>query len=192
MTNKTKSQKNSYREQARLHRDRLDVDGADFEQIIEVFFKHFTPSKDQIIALYWPHKKEFDCRFLLDELANRGFQCALPRVEKDSRILKFVSWIHKTKMTKGAFGIQEPEDGEALTPDIVIAPLLAFDQKGYRLGQGGGYYDATLEGLRAKNNVTYIGIGYAEQAVLFKLPTEPHDVPLDYMVTPQGVVDFTA
>ncbi len=184
------SQKQTYREQARLHRDRLDVDGADFEIIIETFFKYFTPSKDQIIALYWPHKKEFDCCFLMDELVNRGFQCALPRVEKDSRVLKFVSWTHKTKMTKGAFGIQEPEDSEAIIPDIVIAPLLAFDQKGYRLGQGGGYYDATLEALRAQKSVSYIGIGYAEQAVLFKLPIEPHDVPLDYILTPQGVTSF--
>lgn len=190
MTDSAKEQKQAYRDHARLHRDRTDRDQTDFETVIDVFFKNFEPNKDQVIAAYWPAGKEFDCRFLMDELVKQGFQCALPRVVKDSRILEFVEWSHDTKMTQGAFDIEEPEEGNILVPDIVIAPLLAFDQKGYRLGQGGGYYDATLESLRTQKDITYIGIGYAEQAVLFKLPREDHDIPLDYMLSPKGVIDF--
>jgi 5-formyltetrahydrofolate cyclo-ligase len=186
----TKQEKQTYREQARLHRDRLDVDSTDFEKIIDVFFESFKPSKDNVIACYWPVGKEFDCRFLMDELVNQGYRVVLPKIEKDSRVLKFAPWTHETKLVKNVLKIQEPESDDNISPDIVIAPLLAFDQKGYRLGQGGGYYDATLETLKAGKDIIYIGIGYAEQAVLFKLPNEPHDIPLDAMLTPQGVIDF--
>lgn len=190
IVNDLKEKKQTYREQARLHRERLNVDSTDFEKIIDVFFKHIKPSKDQVMALYWPVGKEFDCRFLLDELVTQGFKAALPKLKEGSRVLTFVPWTHESKMVKNALGIPEPESEEILLPDIVIAPLLAFDQKGFRLGQGGGYYDATLEALRSQKDILYIGIGYAEQAVLFKLPNEPHDIPLDAMLTPQGVIDF--
>ena len=185
-----KSQKQQCREQARLHRDRLDVSEADFERVIDVFFAEINPDKDKIIALYWPVKKEFNTRFLLDELATQGYECALPVAGKESRVMKFLTWTHDTKMTQGIWNVPEPEAGEEVQPNIVLAPLLAFDQKGYRLGYGGGHYDATMEALRAQKQVQYIGIGYAEQAVLLKLPREEHDIPLDSMLTPQGLIEF--
>lgn len=190
MTEDIKSQKKTAREHARDHRDRIERDETDFETIVDVFFENFNPSKDQIISAYWPAGKEFDCRFLLDELVNKGFECALPVIEGDSRILQFLPWSHETTMEKNALDIEEPQGSDFVEPDIVIAPLLAFDQKGYRLGQGGGYYDATIEDLRRKKDVLYIGLGYAEQAVLLKLPREEHDIPLDYALTPKGVMDF--
>ena len=142
MADTLEEQKQAYREHARDHRDRLERDETDFESVVDVFFEYFKPPKDQIIAAYWPAGKEFDCRFLLDELVKQEYRCALPCVEKESRVLTFRSWVHDTEMHQGAFGIQEPADSEDVQPDIVLAPLLAFDQKGYRLGQGGGYYDA--------------------------------------------------
>lgn len=185
-----KIEKQNARENAKAHRARIDRDDTDFETVIDVFLTKFKPNKNQVIAAYWPVEKEFDCRFLLDELVKQGFHCVLPCVEIDSRILKFKTWTPPTKMNTGKFGIFEPEDGAEIIPDIVIVPLLAFDQKGYRLGYGGGYYDATIAHLRTQKDITYIGIGYAEQAVLLKLPREDHDIPLDYMLTPQGVTNF--
>jgi 5-formyltetrahydrofolate cyclo-ligase len=185
-----KQEKQNYREHAKLHRDRIDIDETDFESIINIFLEFFKPRKEHLIAAYWPRGKEFDCRFLLDELVGQGCGCALPRVQKDSRILEFIKWTHDTPMKEAAFDIQEPQYGDVVKPDMVLAPLLAFDQKGYRLGYGGGYYDATIQALRKQKEITYIGVGYAEQAVLFKLPREAHDIPLDYMLTPQGVIDF--
>ena len=178
------------REQARLYRDRMTVDQSDFERVIDVFFEEVNPLSDQVIALYWPYGKEFDCLFLLDELVKRGYVCGLPCIQKDSRVMVFKQWTHETKMSKGAFGISEPSDSKVLEPNMIIAPLLAFDQKGYRLGQGGGYYDATLEAIKAQKEVTFMGIGFAEQAVLLKLPREEHDIPLDAMLTPQGLIEF--
>lgn len=190
MAGDLKEAKQSAREHARDHRDRIERDETDFETVVDVFFENFTPTKDQIISAYWPVGKEFDCRFLLDELVSRGFQCALPVIEGESRVLKFAPWSHDATMEKNVLGILEPQGSDFVEPDIVIAPLLAFDQKGYRLGQGGGFYDATIEDLRGKKDVQYIGIGYAEQAVLLKLPREEHDIQLDYMLTPKGVIDF--
>ena len=190
MTENLKSEKDNLREQARLHRDRMTIDESDFERVIDIFFADVNPPQDKIISLYWPVKREFDTRFLLDELVKRGFTCCLPKAVKETRVMTFYEWTHDTKMIEGAWGVPEPEDGKALQPDIVIAPLLMFDQKGYRLGQGGGYYDSTLEALRAQKEVQYIGIGYAEQAVLLKLPREEHDIPLDGMLTTQGLIEF--
>ena len=185
-----KSQKQDLRTQARLHRERMNVDGLDFERVIDVFFAEINPSKDQVISLYWPVKKEFDTRFLLDELVKRGFTCCLPVASKETRVMRFIQWTHDTKMVEGAWGVPEPVGDTAVFPDIVVTPLLMFDQKGYRLGYGGGHYDATLEALRGQKEIQYIGIGYAEQAVLLKLPREEHDIPLDAMLTPQGLIEF--
>ena len=109
---------------------------------------------------------------------------------KESRIMSFHRWTHDTKMVQGAFGVKEPENGDELLPDIVLAPLLAYDQKGTRLGQGGGHYDATLAYLRTQKPVKYIGLGDSRQAVLLKLPREDHDIALDAMLTPQGLITF--
>lgn len=188
--NDLKHQKQEAREFARAHREQMIIDDTDYEAVVDIFFQEFKPNKDQIISLYWPTAREFDSRFLLDELVNQGFQCALPVAKKDDRIMTFYKWTHDTKMEKGALGILEPQDSEKLIPDIVIAPMLAFDQKGYRLGQGGGYYDATMEALRKDKEITYFGLGFAEQAVLFKLPREEHDIPLDFIITPKGVINF--
>lgn len=185
-----KSQKQEMREQARLHRDRLDVDETVYESIIEVFFNELDVSSDKIISLYWPVGKEFDGRYLMDELVKRNFTCVLPVASRETRVMKFRQWMHDTPMGNGDFGVPEPKEGVELLPDVVLAPLLAFDQKGYRLGQGGGHYDATLGNLREQKPVKYIGLGYAEQAVLLKLPREEHDIPLDAMLTPQGLIEF--
>ncbi len=183
-------QKNTYREQARLHRARMEVDSADFEHVIETFFSNFDFTTDKVISAYWPVGREFDVRFLLDELVQRGFKVALPVIEKDSLILKFREWRPDVEMKAGAYDVMEPVGTETLEPDVILAPLLAFDRKGNRMGQGGGYFDATLEHYRAKGSVTYIGVAFAQQAVLFSLPTEKHDQKLDFMLTQHEVTKF--
>lgn len=182
--------KQTIRDQARYHRDHMHVDQGDFERVINVFFEHFTPQPNQVIAGYWPVGREFDPRFLMDELHQRGLQCALPCVEKDNKVLTFKPWTPDCPMTKGAYDVHEPKSDETVEPDIFLCPLLAFDRQGYRMGQGGGYYDATLEAYRAKKNVLAIGVGYGEQAVLFNLPVEDHDQRMDAILTPQSILDF--
>jgi len=181
--------KQTIREQARFHRDKMSVDQLDFERVINIFFQYYPLQREDIVALYWPIGREFDCRFLIDELLKRGYRCALPSIEKNERVLTFKTWKHDEPLGKGKFGIKEPIEGEIVTPTIIIAPLLAFDRYGYRLGQGGGYYDATIAHYRKKSDVTAIGLGYAQQAVLFNLPVEDHDQRMDFILTPERLID---
>lgn len=92
-------------------------------------------------------------------------------------------------MIDGPFGAQVPRAGVWVTPDVVIVPLVAFDRKGGRLGYGGGFYDRTLEGLRAQAPVVAIGYAFAAQEAE-DLPLEPTDQPLDMIVTEAGIRRF--
>jgi 5-formyltetrahydrofolate cyclo-ligase len=77
------------------------------------------------------------------------------------------------------------DDAETLTPQLLITPLLAFDRDGYRLGQGGGYYDRTIAALRAAGSLFVIGLAYAGQQIA-RAPREAHDQPLDAILTENG------
>lgn len=183
-------QKETLRDQARKHRILTDIRHEDVEAATPLFFNTLQPKPEQIIAAYWPKGREFDPTHILEQALNQGHKCALPKIASDTKILKFIEWDGKTELVKGPFGIMEPGQGRELSPDIFIVPMLAFDRRGNRLGQGGGYYDATLAHYRAQKNITAVGIAYALQAVLFNLPTEDHDQKMDYILTPQGIMDY--
>ncbi len=182
--------KDDLREQARIHRTQLPPDITAPEEAARLFIEHVAVSPGQVVAGYWPIGKEFDVRYILDDLLKAGVTCALPVAGKDTRIMRFIRWTAELPLTKGVHGTMEPADGDHVDPDILLVPLLAFDRRGYRLGQGGGYYDATLADLRARKHIVAVGVGYAQQAVLFNLPVEDHDQKLDMIITPRGVHDF--
>jgi 5-formyltetrahydrofolate cyclo-ligase len=77
-----------------------------------------------------------------------------------------------------------PETAPEVIPDVLLVPMLAFDRRGYRLGYGGGFYDRTLEKLRALKKVTAVGVAYHAQ-MADDVPVGPHDAPLDYVMTEQ-------
>lgn len=87
-----------------------------------------------------------------------------------------------------AFGIPAPTaQATEVLPDLVIAPILAFDRRGGRLGQGAGHYDRTIANLRAARPVLVIGLAYAGQEV-DDIPLEPHDERLDAILTENGYI----
>jgi 5-formyltetrahydrofolate cyclo-ligase len=181
-------EKNILRQEARRHRAMMDLREEVPDAACALFFESLNPAPSQSAALYWPTGKEFDPFLIAQELQARGHVCALPVVEKDTLVLKFAVWKEGDPLEEGAFGIPCPvlnAETVWIEPDIVIVPLLAFDRRGYRLGQGGGYYDATLRDLRARKPIEAVGLAYARQACLFNLPVEPHDEPLDWVITPQ-------
>lgn len=182
--------KEQLREQAILHRDRIRPEDEDVENMSFVFFGHVKPKKGQVVAAFWSKGKELNTGFLVDDLFKEGMIVALPVVSKDSRELTFRTWDGEADLVKGPFGIFEPPEGDVVQPDIIMVPFLAFDRRGYRLGYGGGYYDATLAKLRKSKEILAVGVGYAAQAVLFNLPVEPHDERLDLIITPAGAHDF--
>jgi 5-formyltetrahydrofolate cyclo-ligase len=121
-----------------------------------------------VVAGYWPMGSELDSRPLLEALAARGHTVLLPAPHAEAQPLTFRPW--------------QDDAAPADDPGILIVPLLAFDRAGWRLGQGGGHYDRTLAGLRAKRPVLAIGLAYAAQEV----PAVPHnayDQRVDWIVT---------
>ena len=182
--------KASLRDQARDVRSRLQPSFEDAEQACAHFFGTLNPKAGQVVAAYWPKGKEFDVRVIMDECLKTGIRLALPVVPAEGRIMEFAVWQDGEPLVNNRFHIPEPERREMIVPDIIIVPFLAFDRRGYRLGYGGGYYDATLEALRADKEIMAVGVGYGEQAVLFNLPNDEHDQPMDLVITPQAVFDY--
>lgn len=187
--------KDTLREQARKHRDMIDPGSEDSDEIIPLFYDKIGPEADQVIALYWPKGREFDPRGLLLDLLRKGYTCALPvMTDKEERVLEFARWTESTPLVDAHYGLKQPhisDQNAFVRPSIVCVPFLAFDRRGYRLGYGGGHYDATITALRENGKpLQAIGLGYAQQGVIFNLPTEDHDVPLDWIITPRGAFQY--
>jgi len=140
-----------------------------------------------LVGAYWPFRREFNVLPVLDRLIAQGFSIALPVVLGKGRPLEFRNWTRATKLASGVYDIPYPAEGEAVQPKMLIVPLVGFDDEGYRLGYGGGFYDRTLASLATKRA---IGIAYAGQEVA-ELPCHDHDHPLDSVVTEKGVRHFT-
>lgn len=144
---------------------------------------------------YWPVLGEIDPQCLLQELHRRNATLALPAIiEKKVYDLEFRFWTPGTPVVAGAFDIPvaPPENGVMVEPDILLVPLLAFDQDGFRLGYGGGYYDGVLARLRSRTRnrpfrLLAFGLAFASQEIE-ALPREPHDQPLDGVLTPEGMI----
>ncbi len=141
-----------------------------------------------VISVYWPIRSELNTRPLIETLYEQGLKVALPIMVAVKRPLQFRAFAPGDELAKGPFGLSEPSsDKTAVEPTIVFAPLAAFDRRGFRLGYGGGIYDATLNALRAKHPVTAIGLAYATQEA-DEIPVEPHDQKLDFIVTERETI----
>ncbi len=141
------------------------------------------PAAGPVVAGYWPLSGEMDVRVLLSHLHGEGFVCALPVVTAPDSPLLFRRWAPGAALERGRFGTRHPGPEEPdLRPDVVLAPLLAFDALGYRLGRGGGYYDRTVGTLRGDGPLLAVGIAYAVQQV-DSVPHSGQDQRLDWVVT---------
>jgi 5-formyltetrahydrofolate cyclo-ligase len=139
-----------------------------------------------VISGFCAIRDEIDPAPLMARLAGEGNRLALPVMQGKGRPLLFRAWAPGDKTEAAQWGISEPlSTAEQVYPDVLLVPLLAFDAQGYRLGYGGGFYDRSLEGLRARKPVIAVGIGYDEQ----KIDVVPHldyDQRLDWVLTPSG------
>jgi 5-formyltetrahydrofolate cyclo-ligase len=143
------------------------------------------------VSGFWPIKDEIDIRPLMIELFNAGCQLALPVVQGRGKPLLFRAWRPGDPLEQGVFGTLQPAARcEALEPDALIVPLLACDRDGWRLGYGGGFYDRTLSGLRARRKVTAVGVGFDGQLVDDTVPHGPDDQRLDWLLTDRRACAF--
>ncbi|MBD3662668.1 5-formyltetrahydrofolate cyclo-ligase [Sulfitobacter sp. TSTF-M16] len=135
---------------------------------------------------FMPIRTEIDPTPAMAEASAYG-PVGVPVIIAEGQPLNFAAWTPDTEMVSGAFGAAVPVDPQFFEPEIVIVPLLAFTRAGARLGYGGGFYDRTLQGLRAKRPTLAIGFAFAGQEA--DVPLEPTDQPLDLIVTEAGVIE---
>ncbi len=143
----------------------------------------------RIVAGYMPIRTEIDPRPAMEALHASGARLCLPVIEGEAMPLSFREWTPGAALICGPFDALIPANGETLTPDALIVPLVAFDRRGGRLGYGGGFYDRSLAQLRASRPVMAIGLAYAEQE-LAEAPREKTDQRHDAIVTDKEVVDI--
>ncbi len=185
--------KQKLRDQAKARRAALagDTGAAARRQctlFVETFAAELARSPAPAVSGYWPLGGEFDLRPLLTRLCQRGHVCALPVVAARGEALVFRRWQPGDRLAEAGFGTHEPGTHAAeVVPDIVLAPLLAFDDAGRRLGHGGGYYDRTLRALRAAGPVLAVGVGYQAQRI-DEVPSGDGDETLDWIVTEERAI----
>jgi 5-formyltetrahydrofolate cyclo-ligase len=149
------------------------------------------PPAPCVVCAYVPLKSEADIRPLLEALLKRGDRLFLPRFEENE--LRFRRADDLSKLLPGALKIQEPpESAELLDPhalQIALIPGRAFDLRGGRLGRGNGGFDIWVEKVRAANKkAQFWGIAL-ELQIVNDVPKEPHDQPLDAIVTARGKIE---
>ncbi len=140
-----------------------------------------------VVSAYWPRGSELDIRPAMRRFAAAGCRLVLPVVVERDAPLIFRAFDLGDPLERGNGADVPPASAPALEPDLLLVPLLAFDRRGARLGQGAGYYDRTLAGLRARRLVQAIGVGFAAQEVP-AVPAGPYDQRLDRIVTEAGPV----
>ena len=140
------------------------------------------------LAGYMAMRTEIDPTAAMEEASAHG-PVGVPMILGAGQPLKFRLWEPGVEMIAGEFGAFIPAEGDWMTPEIVIVPLVAYDLTGGRLGYGGGFYDRTLEGLRANQATLAIGFAYTAQQA-DSIPLEPTDQPLNLMITESGQTTF--
>jgi 5,10-methenyltetrahydrofolate synthetase len=136
------------------------------------------------VGFCWPYKNEFDARFAIRRFRDRGATAALPAVVEKARPLQFRQWWPGAPTRPGVYDIPIPDGTEIVLPDAALVPMNGFDEGGYRLGYGGGYFDRTLAAIAPRP----LAIGASFE--LARLPTiypQPHDIPMDFVVTEAGL-----
>jgi 5,10-methenyltetrahydrofolate synthetase len=139
------------------------------------------------VGFYWPLAGEFDARPAISTwlAANARREASLPIIKERGAALEFHAWTPDMPMKTGHHNIAEPTTGQVVLPELVFVPCVGFDDDGYRLGYGGGYYDRTLAAWPDSRKPLTVGIAY-EACRTQALQREAHDIPLDLIVTEAG------
>lgn len=180
------------RKAARARREALDLQfRIDASKSISFhFFDKVAFGPEDAIAGYWRIRDEVDCQPILVRLMDGGQTVILPVVNGPEEPLEFRVWGADAPLYEAGFGTLAPSDlAPRSEPDLILMPLLGFDKAGTRLGYGGGYYDRTLATMRKKPML--VGLAFSAQG-FDHIPREAHDIPLDAVVTENGVEFFEA
>ena len=156
----------------------------DFNQIIKIFKEEKITKK--IIGGYYPVNFEVDDLELLKKIEKNKFTISLPVIKKNFK-MDFYKWSFSDILKINKYGIPEPETKNIVYPDVILVPLVAFDNNLNRLGYGGGYYDRLINKLSKKKKIIKIGLALSVQKI-DKVPINKYDQKLDYIVTNKYIV----
>ncbi len=178
-------------ERVRLLAERAALSVAHRHAASEVIAEHldrllvakFQTVKGLAISAWWPIKAELNLRHYLTDLVARGAVVALPVVLTPAAPLVFRPWTPDCKMVQGFWKIPIPAEGPEVVPDVTLAPVVGWDDAGFRLGYGGGYFDRTLAALNPRPFAIGIGLDAARVATIFP---QPHDIPMSAILTETG------
>ena len=150
-------EKKSLRKQAAAMRKQAAAEAPSAAELLakpDIYNALFMPRVPRLVAGYWPIRSEIDPRPLLQALIREGCMLCLPSTPQEGLPLRFHSWSGEPdELVDGPYGTRQPDPilPEVL-PDLVLAPLLAFDASCWRLGYGGGFYDRTLAAFDNRNH----------------------------------------
>jgi 5-formyltetrahydrofolate cyclo-ligase len=175
--------KQSLRTEARARLRTMSAEAQQTESLraCELFLSQSTYARAQSLLLYMPLRNELDVRLVLERALADGKSVALPRFNPDTQAYD-AYFVGGEPLVAGPFDILEPTESNPAPVnrlDLILAPGLAFDLRGRRLGRGKGFYDRLLSAAQGVK----CGICFDEQ-LLPEIPVEPHDVSLDFLVTP--------
>ncbi|CAD5374201.1 5-formyltetrahydrofolate cyclo-ligase [Rubrivivax sp. A210] len=154
------------------------------QEVLRVFL---VGRSESAVGAYWPIKGEFDALPALYRWAEADEErcIGLPVMDKITKRLSFQMWFPGCEMEEDAYGIPKPKDTPSFEPTLLLVPCVGYGPGGLRLGYGGGFYDRTLASLQPRPYT--VGLAYANGFVPWLAP-EPHDVPLDAMLSDEGLV----
>ena len=153
-------------------------------RVLECLIDNFREPCSGTVGLYFPFRGEIDLLPFAEQVRAWGGSTALPVVVAKGQPLEFREWRQGEALQKGALGIPFPVHGVRVEPQTLVIPVVGFDAACFRLGYGAGYYDYTLQA--APTRPITIGVGF-ELARLDTVHPQPHDVPMDLIVTERGL-----
>ncbi len=135
----------------------------------------------KIIGGYYPYNYEFDILEIIKKLEKKNYLISLPKIKKNFE-MNFFPWSTKQPLEINKFGIPEPTSNKIVYPNILLVPLVAYDEKLNRIGYGGGFYDRYIRKIKKRKKIVTIGLAYSFQKV-FKISTNKTDMRLDFIIT---------
>ena len=158
-----------------------------FKINLDTFFS-FLKKKTNLKNLggYYPSNFEIDDLEILDLLDKKNYKLSLPKIKKNNQ-MNFFNWSNSEPLKINKFGIPEPISKKIIYPDILLIPLVAYDNNLNRLGYGGGFYDRYIKKIEEIKKVIKIGLAFSYQKVK-KIPIDQYDKKLDFIVTEKEIL----
>ena len=155
-----------------------------FDKLFSLLNKYSNFKKS--VGGYYPVNYEVDDLNILKKLKEKNYKISLP-VIKNNYGMDYYEWYFDSPLKINKFGIPEPNSKKIIYPDIILIPLVAFDENLNRLGYGGGYYDRLIEKLSKKKKILKIGLGLSIQKIN-KIPVTKYDKKLDHIITEKFIL----